>query len=425
MNATVGRMVVAGRMDDRASGVASSTTRAMRKHVVLIQLSDFGMGRGLYLSQALGTRFDVSAVTNRAVYGHGEDVRFEEESNVRLVQFDIPFAQALYRSVAGRLLVYGMFCFIAFTRAIKLKGQVLYSRGPHPFTEVVCVLYRVFNRDVKIISDTTDLWPDSLEYTPMNGVLKSVLIRLGTAVNRFVYRRVDAIVTHVEGEGRVLMSRYSKPTFVVPGAVDLNQFGAIGKEDALGKLDPSLKLRLDGKFVVMHAGLLGPFQQPSQIVDLAKKLDDTFCVLVVGTGPSEVEMRRRATDLGLSNIVFMGAQPSSAMPRLYGVADAFLLTYAPISMLRLGLPKKFIEYSASGRPIICVCLPCAASQLCLSAKAGFIVNPGDVEDLASKVFLLKADGKLRESMGRGARRLAEETFSVDAAARTLARIVDS
>lgn len=322
-------------------------------------------------------------------------------------------------------MVYAAFSLIASIRMMRYKADILYSRPPHPFSDVACLLYRLFHPDVKIISDTTDLWPDALEYTHMNRFMKTFMMGLGSAVNYIVYDRVDTIVTHNSELKKILLSRFSKPTFTLPGAIDLEEFKAMGKDEAMGLIQPDLKSRLAGKFVIVYAGMLGSFQQPGLMIDLANQLDDSYRLLIVGTGPLESELRRRANASHLTNVVFLGIQPHEMMPALYGVADVFLLTYAPTRFLKIGLPKKFIEYSASGRPIICVCLPCAASDLCVSAKAGFVIDPDDLGGIANKVSLLKANREVRESMGKNARHLAENTFSIGAAAKTLAEVVDS
>lgn len=418
---------------DRAFlGAVPSQHSVGRGYVVLVSLSDFTSGRGFYISQALRKlQFRVSIVTNLPLYGRGSAVE-TSDFGIAQSQFKIPFAQTLYKSIAGRMWVYVAFSVIAFFRMMKFKTRILYCRPPHPFSDMACLLYKLFHPDVKIISDTTDLWPDSLMYFRANRFMKAILVKLGFGVNSIVYNRVDAIVTHNSELKKILQSRFSKPVFIVPGAIDTERFRMVGKEEAAPLLEPELRQKLANKFVVMHAGTLGPFQQPDLMIDLAERLDDRFCIVILGAGLLETDMRRRAHELCLTNIMFLGTQPHENMPAFYAAADAFLFTSSPprstrvpSSFLKIVLPKKFIEYSASGRPIICVCDPCIASELCDSYNAGFVIHPDDLDGVLSKILLLKTDSEMSESLGKNARRMAEEIFSIQAAARELDEVFDS
>lgn len=85
--------------------------------------------------------FRVVVITNPPVYVRGELAR---PRDVEVRSCRIPLARVLYRSMLGRLLVYLVFSALSFTQLLRIRGvSVLYSRGPHPFTDVPCILYKV------------------------------------------------------------------------------------------------------------------------------------------------------------------------------------------------------------------------------------------------------------------------------------------
>jgi len=88
-----------------------------------------------------------------------------------------------------------------------------------------------------------------------------------------------------------------------------------------------------------------------------------------------------------------------------------------------GLPKKFIEYAACGKPILCITPPCLASKLCLEWKAGYHVLPQHVKEAADIIKVLKENKELKEHIGNNARGLAEHLFSLDHAAKMLRKVI--
>lgn len=397
----------------------------LRQKAVLVQVSDFGLGRGFFLSQALAMLgFEVAVITNRPVYQKTlPPLRFEDE---RIVsdEFDIPFGKVLYGTVPGRLLFYVLFTAVAFVKMVRTRADVLYSRGPQPFTEISCLACKFFFPRTLVVSDSTDLWPDSLKYVKMNPTLKSVLMQVGFVVNRAVYRRVDDIVTHNEVLAKILEERFHKPTHIIYGVVDIAMFKDMSRPRAETRTDLVGKSR-SSNLLVLYAGLLGSFQNPSVLVEIAERLQNEVTIVVVGSGPLEGQTREMAKERGLENLVFLGIQPFQKMPQFYGAADVCLLTYANISFLKIGLPKKFVEYAASGRAILLVSPPCVASDICLSWKAGYRVDADDFEGAARKLKELLANPGLTEELGDNARRMAQKLFSVEGAAETLRAVVVS
>jgi glycosyltransferase involved in cell wall biosynthesis len=405
--------------------------RKIKGHVALIQFSDFGLGRGLYLAKALSLLgLNVTIFTNKSVYAPTQKFSGDLtlDSSVKVTEFRIPFAKTLYSSILGRLIIYVTFTMLSCLEIFMENPQpkILFSRGPQPFTEISCILYKAFhNSEVKIISDTTDLWPDALEYIQINETLKDLLIGIGHAINNLIYPKVDAIVTFNEELSKVLQERFGRTTHIVYGVIDLDRFKPMGKKEALETLPQNIRKKVSGKFTVLYAGLLGPFQNPLVILEIAKKIaeDNEVLFIIAGTGLLKESMEREVKKYGLGNVLFLETQPFENMPLIYNIADVFLLMYAPIEFLRIGLPKKFIEYAACGKPILCISPPCVASRLCLKWKAGYHVSPPDIETAANVIKILKENKKLKEEMSKNARQLAEDLFSLNDAAETLRKII--
>ena len=82
------------------------------------------------------------------------------------------------------------------------------------------------------------------------------------------------------------------------------------------------------------------------------------------------------------------------------------------SYYREGLPKSLIEANAIGRPIITTdSIGCRDTVE--DGVNGFLIPIKDSESLADRLAKLIDDPKLREKMGKEARKIAERDFSIE------------
>ncbi|MCC6004173.1 MAG: glycosyltransferase family 4 protein [Thermofilum sp.] len=397
-----------------------------RKSVCLITFSDFGLGRAEPIARAMKKmNLEVLVVTNRPVYSRSFKPIKDSLASYGIDALEVPLPRLPYNNIASRLIYYILFTFLSVLVLFKScrKFDFCYSRGPQPFTDISCYILKIFKGN-KIISDITDLWPDALEYVPLNTCVKRVLVLLGHGVNSLMWNKIDVIVTHNELMAYILSQRSGKKTHVIYGAIDLEKFKPMQKQEAFQKLPRNIREKLNiNSFIILYAGLLGPFQNPEIILKLAQYINDASFV-VIGTGPLKEKLIKEKETQKISNVIILDTVPNSLMPFVYNIADLFLFTYAPSSFLITGLPKKFIEYAACGRPIICITPDCVASMLCSKWKAGYTVHPEKLEDAVKIIRELKLNENHKITLGNNARRMAEKLFSIDNIEKMLREILN-
>jgi glycosyltransferase involved in cell wall biosynthesis len=388
-----------------------------QKSVCLLSFSDFGLGRGEYLAKAMKAMgLEVLVVTNKPVYlGSFKSIRSAlSKDEIDALEISLPYLP--YDDLISRLVQYILFMILSSLILLKSRRSFdfYYSRGPQPFTEITCCILKLF-KGGKIISDITDLWPDALEYVRMNVFLKRILILFGHTVNSLIWSKLDAIVTHNEVMAHILSRRSGRRAHVIYGVIDLERFKPIPKYEAIQKLPKNIREKIDrNRFIVLYAGLLGPFQNPEIILKLAQLIGDVLFV-VIGTGPLKENLIKEGEKQQVNNILFLDTVPHSLMPIVYNVADLFLFTYMTTDFLKIGLPKKFIEYAACGRPIICITPECIASKLCSKWEAGHHIPSERLEDVARIILELKSNETIKKSLGNNARKMAESLFSIEKA----------
>lgn len=122
--------------------------------------------------------------------------------------------------------------------------------------------------------------------------------------------------------------------------------------------------------------------------------------VLVGRGPLEDELRRRALDLGLAGtVVFAGYREDA--PRLAQAFDVFAL-----ASLYEGLSIALIEAMAMGTPAVVTNVG-GLPEVVEDGRQGLLVPARDPRALARGITMLLRDAPLRERFGMEARRRAE------------------
>jgi glycosyltransferase involved in cell wall biosynthesis len=130
--------------------------------------------------------------------------------------------------------------------------------------------------------------------------------------------------------------------------------------------------------------------------------------LLVGDGPWRERFTRLAAGLKLENhFVFAGLVPPTDIPRYIGIMDALVHLSR-----REGLPRALPMALAAARPVIAYDCD-GANEVCLDNETGFLVRPGDLITLTSRLKQIAGDAALRQRMGLRGRELVRERFGVE------------
>ncbi len=108
-----------------------------------------------------------------------------------------------------------------------------------------------------------------------------------------------------------------------------------------------------------------------------------------------------------ANCRCVGRLTSKQVTLAYLAADVLLFP----SRLE-GLPLSVIEAMATGLPVVSVARS-SLPEVVVDGETGFLIAVDDVAGLANAVRRISKDATLLETMSRGARRRAEEMFSID------------
>ena len=302
---------------------------------------------------------------------------------------------------AKRLASYLSFTAAGLIGAVRARRpDVVFVESPPLFLGVSgWLLARRFG--AAFVLNISDLWPDSVK---AYGVLTDgPVLRSAERLERWLYRRADAVTAVTEGIRDRLIGQKSLPArkvLFLPNGVDLEVFRPLPNDASL-RASHGLP---DGP-LVLYTGNHGYAHALETVVAAACEVPQVT-VALVGDGSEKERIRRLAMDLGADNVRFLPPVPQAEVAGLYGLALAGLATVRDSAVMAEVRPAKALAVMGCGKPVIYSGAGEGAA-LVAAADAGIVVPPEDPAALAAAIRRLVADPAEAARLGANGRRYVE------------------
>lgn len=194
-------------------------------------------------------------------------------------------------------------------------------------------------------------------------------------------------------------SGYDGPTFVLPNAVHLEEYGIRPKRQ-----DFVARYHLAGKRVLLTVGRLDAAERSKgfdEMLEVLPDLPQDVVYMIAGGGNDAPRLQLRARELGVaSRVVFTGLFADEEKQDLYNLADAYAMPSRGE-----GFGFVFLEAMACGVPTIGSKLDGGREAL-LNGRLGMLVDPTNRAELRAAIL---------ETLARSERRIPEglEYFSFE------------
>jgi glycosyltransferase involved in cell wall biosynthesis len=187
--------------------------------------------------------------------------------------------------------------------------------------------------------------------------------------------------------------------------------------DAKKAADARSDLGFDSNLLFLFAGNLHSFKGVADIVKAAALLPSDRSFLCVFVGPEEPASKAGATiehflqlarSSGVEHRVrFLGPVPPPKLAEIYCAVDVALLpTHKDC------FPKVLVEAGLAGKPLVTTSACGSAGLIVQDGVNGFVIEPGDVPQLAQAMTKL-CDASLRERMGARSKEIVEQHCRMD------------
>ncbi len=166
-----------------------------------------------------------------------------------------------------------------------------------------------------------------------------------------------------------------------------------------------------GDFVIGKIARLFKLKGHHDLFEIAPELvrqNARIKFLLIGDGPWRGRFENLAGTPALKNhFVFTGLVRPDEVPKYTGIMDALVHL-----SLREGLPRALPQAMAAAKPV--AAYDCdGAREACRDGETGFLIQPGDVTALKTRLLQLAGDPALCKTMGLAGQQFARENFPVE------------
>ncbi len=324
-------------------------------------------------------------------------------------------------SAIKRIITYLSFAFTASTIGAALIGSadVVYLYGTPPTNALASQILKTF-RGIPVVHDIADIWPETVIESGMirGKLIKKIANSLLSAWCRFSYRQADVVTVLSPGFKQLLTDRGvpANKVRVIYNWADEAIFHPVDSDPNLAR-----ELVFEGRFNIVYAGNLGIYQGIDTVIKAAALVKDhpKIQVVIVGIGPKHEELKKLASEIEATNVLFLGRRQYEEMPKINSLADVLLIHLKDIAFMHATIPGKTQVSLASGRPVLMAVLGDAA-EIVQQAGAGIVCMPQNPLEMAKAMVKMATMSKSElEAMGVRGRDFYLKHLSLDVACESL------
>lgn len=381
-------------------------------------------GRHYWFSENLIKQgYDVTVFCANTYHNKSDFIDTENKKYKTGIVNNIPFVFVKTTTALGngidRIKNMGLFylnLFPVVKEYIKLNGKpdVILASSVHPLT-MVAGIQIAKKLKIPCICEVRDLWPEAI--FSFNKVKeRSLLGRILTAGEHWIYKKADALVFTKEGDIDYIVEKKWNlenggdinldKCYYINNGVDLEGFDIASSKNKFEDDD----LDTD-KIKVVYVGAIRPVNNVGNILDSAALLKDEQDIqfLIYGDGNQKELLEKRVVEEGLTNVKIKGFVNKRSIPYILSKSSVNILNYSSTqyNWSRGNSSNKLFEYMASGKPIISTVK--MGYSIINKYKCGIELKRGTPEELASAILRIKdmSDDQYT-MMGQNARRGAKD-----------------
>jgi len=273
-------------------------------------------------------------------------------------------------------------------RELAAWADVIHLHYPWPFADVVRLLCP--SNKPSVLTYHSDI------------IRQSVLKRVYAPLEKRYLASIDAVVSTSPNylAGSPTLQSVAEKVTTIPLGINHNSYPQVGDDH----ID---KCRLEyGSAFFLFVGVLRYYKGLHILLDAM--VGSSQSLLIAGTGPMQLKLKRQAKRLGLSNVRFLGYVSDTDKIALLQLCRAVVL---PSHLRSEAFGVTLLEAAMMGKPMISAEIGTGTSYVNIHGETGLVVKAGCCDALSEAMEELGADIQAAERMGVAAHRRYQKLFS--------------
>ena len=277
---------------------------------------------------------------------------------------------------------------IPMMRAQSAWADVIHYHFPWPFADVLH--FSRGNQRPSLVTYHSDI----LRQRVLRVLYRPMMDRFLKSVDRIACTSPNYFATSD------VLASYEDKVEVVPIGIDEASYPTASEQQIANAK------RTYGEQFFLFVGVLRYYKGLHILLDAMR--DAPFKVVIVGSGPTENDLRAQAKRLSLSNVVFAGSVTDEEKVALFKLCRGVVF---PSFLRTEAFGVTLLEGAMMGKPLISTEVGSGTSHVNKHEETGIVVTPGSATALRRAMNELYFNKGAAETMGRAARARFEEHFT--------------
>lgn len=349
---------------------------------------------------------------------------FSDESGVKVIRVKttpLKKVNFIIRGVSQLILPFLFFFKIKKYISEKLDDVIVYS-PPLPLALVGGMIKRYYG--AKFILNIQDIFPqNAIDLGVLKGWKHKPAIWLFEWMEKKAYKKADKITFHSEGGRRFLIGKKAVPEekiITLHNWIDLEPFKNLAQNISFRK-----KYGLEGKFIILFGGIMGPAQGMELVVEIARKITDLkdLVFLLVGDGSEKPKVEELINRYSLKNVVIKSFVSKEEYPYLVRDSDVGLVCLSGNNKTSF-VPGKILGYMAAAKPIVAFLnKESDGFEVIKKANCGYAVVSDSLEESEKIIRKIYNEKNKLKQLGENGFKYALDNLTVEAVIAKLEKII--
>lgn len=275
-------------------------------------------------------------------------------------------------------------------RELAAEADIVHYHFPWPFMDVIHFAARI-NKPTVLTYHS-----DIVRQRFLLKLYRPLMFRFLGSVDRIVASSPNYLETSS------VLKHFSDKVCIIPYGLDKASYPTPSDERMA-----DWRQRIGDKFF-LFVGILRYYKGLHILLDAARGTD--YPIVIVGAGPIEAELKKRAQENNLRNVIFLGALPDEDKVALLRLSFAIVF---PSHLRSEAFGISLLEGAMYGKPMISSEIGTGTSFVNINGETGLVVPPGNSTAFRQAMDFLWANPKIAQEMGTRAETRYWNLFTAD------------
>jgi len=295
---------------------------------------------------------------------------------------------------------------------------VIYS-PPLPLGQLGAQIKKTYG--AAFVLNVQDIFPQNA--IDLGILTNKLLIKFYERMEQDIYRNTDKMTAHTENSTQFLIEHKHVPADKITTVTNWIDTQPYQHAQATGRF--RRQYHLEGKFIILFAGIMGPSQNLDFILEVAGQLNDIpeLCFLLVGEGSEKSRLQALAKERNLTNVQFEAFISPAEYPCLAKDSYLGLMCLSGKNKTPV-IPGKLLGFMAAGLPVVAFLQPESdGHRLIQESRCGYSLDSDNVMAAADLIRKIYREKDTLAPLGQNGFNFVQTHFTKDICIHQLERII--